>query len=57
MMMKIMLLIKITIVTIINGYYEPSSMMMALHTLSYLVFKKRRRPYEQCIDKARGAVT
>lgn len=57
MMMKIMLLIKITTATIINGYYEPSSMMMALHTLSYLVFKKRRRPYEQCIDEARGAVT
>lgn len=57
MMMKIMLLIKITIATIISGYYEPSSMVMALHTLSYLVFKTRRRPYDQCIDEERGAVT
>lgn len=44
MMMKITLLLKITIAIIIDGYYEPSNIVMALHVLSYLVLKTRR-PY------------
>ena len=42
MIMIIMLLVKITIATIIDDYYEPSSLGRALHILSYLVLKTRR---------------
>ena len=40
----IMLLVKITIATIVDGYYEPSSLGRALHILSYLVLKTKRPP-------------
>lgn len=56
MMMKVMLLLKLTIVTIIDGYYEPSSIVIALHVLSYLVLKTKRPYYDQCTVEERGAV-
>lgn len=57
MVMVIMLLVKITIATIIDGCYEPSSLVRALHILSYLVLKTRRPYYDHCTEEERGAVT
>lgn len=51
MMMMIILPVKITIGTIIDGYYEPSSLVRALYMLSYLVLKTRRPYYDHCTEE------